>query len=151
MNVAGAMRRALIDLDIPLVRKVWQFISPHLPQPVSDEDALVSMHVARTASKSVPLNLRAYSHAWLRERGLPSQMPDELKPSAERLYPVVVGAVGISVNSKHVEVQRGVHGAMRGVVLDCYANGDDDPKIVKPRMMEARRNELKGLYGLRGK
>lgn len=149
MDMSGSFRRALMDLDVGLIRRIWSHVAPHLPQPRTREDTLTALHVARTASESVPINLRAYSHAWLLERGLPSRLPDHLKPSAQRLYPITVGAVGVAVASKYIEVQTGVSNAMNGAVLDCYANGDENPKIVKPRMMEAKDKELRALFGLR--
>ncbi len=147
MDTATAFRRALVDLDVSLIRRVWKYVAAHLPQPTSDHEALIALHVARTASESVSTPLRIYSHKWLAERNLPSQLPDHLLQPADRRYPVVVGAVGISVNSQHIEVKNGVHGVMQEAVLDCYGNGDEDPKIVKPRMMAARKRELKG-FGL---
>jgi len=144
MAYADAMRRCLVDLDVPGIRALWKLVSPHLPQ-MSDDQTLVALHMARTAAESVPFRVRAYSHKWLLERGHKSQLPDRLKPRAERIYPRVVGAVGISANSKHLIVKQSVQGAMERAVLDCYANGDEDPSIVKPRMMDARAKELRGL------
>lgn len=152
MDIASLIRRALVDLDVTLIRKVWGHVSPHLPQPKTREDALIALHVARTASDSVPVNHRLYSHAWLRDRGYPSRLPDNLKQSADRLYPIVVGSVGIAVGgalAKYKDVKDGVRGAMEGAVLDCYGMGDEDPKIVKPRMHEAKDKELKALFGLK--
>lgn len=149
MDMSATFRRALQDLDVSLIRKVWRVIAPHLPQPKTDEDALMALHVARTGADSMDLGQRAYSHAWLLERGLPSQLPDHLKPSAQRMYPVTVSSVGISVTSKHEFVKDSVQGVMRLAVLDCYGNGDEDPKIVKPRMMDAKDKELKALFGLK--
>lgn len=149
MDIAASFRNALIDLDVPLVRKLWAFVSPHMAQPRSAEDALIALHMARTTAESVPLNLRAYSHKWLTERSLPSRLPDHLRPSAERIYPIVVGAVGVIVGSKHDTVRENVRGAMEYAVLDCYANGDENPDIVKPQMMAAKEKELKALYGFR--
>jgi len=148
MNAADAMREALVTLDAALARRVWAFVSPHLPQPKDDAEVVATLHVARTAAKNVPLRLRAWSHRWLSERNLPSQLPDNLKPAAERIYPVVVTSVGISVNSKYPEVVRCVRGAMEDAVKDCYALGDEDPGIVHRKMMSARQRELRGL-GLR--
>jgi hypothetical protein len=112
---------------------------------VSEAQTLAAIHIARTEAESMPLAARAYSHRWLLERGYTSRLPDRLKPSAERLYPEVVGAVGISANSKHLAIKTGVQNVMEYAVNDCYANGDTDPVIVKPRMMEARAKELRGL------
>lgn len=141
-------RAALEAGDVRQCRRMWSAFMPHLPQP---ENAEAAMHMARTAAATVSLKARAWSHRWLTERGLPSQLPDKLKPSAERLYPRVVEGVGISVNARSewlkpamVEIRH----AMEDAVADCYANGDRDPLIVRPRMFEAREGALKQL-GLR--
>lgn len=108
------------------------------------------MHIARTQAETVSFKARAWSHRWLTERGLPSHLPDRLKPSAERLYPRVVEGVGISVNTRNpflkpamIEVRQ----SMEAVVADCYANGDTAPAIVRPRMMEARERTMRQLFG----
>lgn len=145
MDTAAVMQQCLIDLDVVRVRKLWAHLAPHLPQDMSDQDALTALHVARTAAESIPLKLRAYSHRWCLERNVPSQLPDKLKPKAERIYPRVVDAVGVAVSSKYAEVKQAIGGAMSYAVLDCYANGDTDPRIVKPRMHEARVRERKAL------
>ncbi len=145
MSIATAVRRCLIDLDVPGIRALWAKISPHLPQPKDDGDALAALHAARTASDSVPLRMRAYSHRWLTERALPSQLPDRLKPSAEQICPRVVTSVGIAVGSPIPIVRDSIRGAMEYAVEDCYANGDTAPEIVKPQMMAARRRERKAL------
>lgn len=146
---AAEFRRCLEAIDVPQACKLWAHVNPHLPQPQSDDQARVMLHHARTLTESLPLKLRAYSHAWLRERGLPSGLPDRLKAGAERLYPVVVGVVGISVNMPKAfrEVAQEVRGAMEHSVLDTYADGVTDPAIVKPRMFEARAKALKQLVG----
>ena len=139
-------RRALIDCDVALVRRMWIHIAPHLPQPNSDEQALAEIHAARTGASSIGFNHRAYSHSWLIERGLPSMLPDDLKPKAERMYPRVVDAVGIGVKAapeKH-DMGKALMRAMSDAVADCYANGDRDPALVKARMMESRRKVYRG-------
>jgi hypothetical protein len=72
---------------------------------------------------------------------LPSGLPDELLPRAERMFPRFIDGVGISVNAP--EHRRDLAGAIREameiVVEDHYADGVRDPTIIKPRMMEARR------------
>jgi hypothetical protein len=136
-------REALETLDVELARKIWAHAKPGMPQPRTDAEALMALHVARTAASSVTFRARAYSHAWLAERGLPSQLPDELKPKAERLYPRIVDAVGIAVRAiseEHKPIARMIERAMSDAVADCYANGDRDPQIVKARMREARAN-----------
>ena len=144
-------RQALEDCDVALVRKLWAHVAPHLPQPRTDEETLQRIHGARTAARSIPFQKRAYSHAWLMERALPSGLPDHMRASAERMYPVTVAAVGISVNSKYEFVERAISGVMRDAVLEAESDGRlKDDAHVKRRMMEAREREQKGL-GLRRK
>ena len=148
MDHAGEVRRCLEQCDVEGVKRLWHHMAPDLPQPQSDHDILVSIHHARTSANSVHLRLRAYSHAWLRERGYPSALPDDLKPRAERMYPIAVRAVGIAVKSANegspvgIAVQR----AMEDAVLDIYADpkrwGDD--ALIKRRMMEARERVHRG-------
>lgn len=117
-----------------------------MPVPETRFDALVALHLARTTARSIPIRLRAYSHRWLLDRNYPSQLPDRLKPRAERLYPQAIGAVGISVNSKYPVVQAAIQNAMSNAVLEAYADGhQDDPEVVKARMQEARSRERRGL------
>jgi hypothetical protein len=145
-----AFRNLLEAGDGEALRVAWAQVAPHLPQPTSREQAETMMHHARTQAESVAFAKRAYSHRWLTERGLPSGLPDHLKPSAERLYPRVVDAVGISCSSRNPHLAPAValiRGAMETVVQECYADGDTDPLIVKPRMMAARQAESKRLFG----
>lgn len=142
-------RAALEAGDVRLCRKMWASFMPHLPQP-SPENAEAAMHMARTACETVSFKARAWSHRWLGERGLPSQLPDRLKPSAERLYPRVAEGVGISVNCRNPFMRPAmgeVRRAMEDAVADCYANGDTSPLIVKPRMAEARSRTMRKLFG----
>ena len=68
-----------------------------------------------------------------------------MRRSAERVYPVKVGAVGISVNAPAHRAEQAtyIRTEMENAVMDCYANGDTDPTIVRPRMMDARHRALK--------
>jgi len=142
---------ALESLDIQLLRKMWAHVSPQLPQPKSDEEALQLAHYARTVLASIVFRRRAYSHAWLMERSLPSGLPDGMRPSAQRLYPVTVGSVGIAVRGA-TELGRAVaphiRGAMEDAVQEAYTDGHkDEPQVVKGHMMEARRTAIKKLLG----
>lgn len=141
MEHSDEMRRCLELLDVDGVRRLWAHISPHLPQPQSDAQALVMLHRARTEARSVRFKLRAYSHRWLVDNGWPSGLPDELKPKAERIYPRFVGGVGISVNTKSdwlkpaaLEIRK----SMENAVEDAYAEGRTEPAFVSARMAEAR-------------
>jgi hypothetical protein len=143
MNHADAFRRCLIDLDVVGICDLWFHVSPHLPQPKNNDEALATIHYARTHAESIPQRLRCYSHAWLCERGLPSGLPDWLKPRANRLYPHEVKAVGVSVmamSEASVPRARAIEKAMSNAVLECYADGVTDVDLIRGRMNEARRD-----------
>lgn len=146
----GEMRRCLEQCDVQGIRKLSVHISPHLPQPRTDQEALVALHRARTETNSLAFKLRAYSHRWLLDHGYASGLPDRLKPKAERAYPKVVGAVGIAVggtSALSLAVKPHIMTAMSNAVLECYADGHEEPHIVKPRMMEAKDYTIKKLIG----
>jgi hypothetical protein len=140
-------RDCLERLDVAGVRAIWATVAPHLPVPPTDELTLVAIHRARTQAESVRFPLRAYSHRWLEERGLPSGLPDALRPKAERMYPVVAEAVGISVTSSVPGLAKAVQGAMSEAVLDAYASGRREPEFVKARMLDARDRVKRSLLG----
>lgn len=147
---ATAFRNLLEAGDVTGLRAAWSKLQPHLPQPESYEAAEVGMHMARTASEGLHFKHRAYSHRWLDERAMPSQLPDNLKPRAERLYPVTVEGVGISCTAKSElfkPMVKEVRGAMEYAVEDCFANGDRDPVLVKSQMMQARKDTIGKLLG----
>jgi len=153
MDHSSLFRECLEQLDLPRARAVWGQCAPHLPQPGSDDDLLATLHMARTAAKSLGFKLRAYSHAWLLERGLPSQLPDGLKPSAERLYPRKVSAVGISVNVKPDFAPAGdmIRAAMENAVLEAVEDKKlEDSTHVRARMQDARMKERRALFGRTG-
>jgi hypothetical protein len=133
-------RRCLIELDVSAARRLWRHVAPHLEQQ-SNNGTLASLHLARTQAASIPHRLRFYSHQWLTERGLPSALPDELRPAAARMYPRTVSAVGVSVRSldgKQTPLAAAVEAAMADAVRDAYAEGKTDPAFVRARMREAR-------------
>lgn len=148
-DYGGAFRQCLLDIDTNTMRKLWRYVAPNMPQPESDRDITISIHHARTLAKSLPFEPRAYSHSWLMERQLPSGLPDHLKPRAERLYPWIVSAVGISINYSNPDLKpvgEAVRKAMEAVVLEAHADGRmEDKAFLWPRMMEARRRVLKEL------
>lgn len=145
------MRRCLIDCDVTAVRRLWKHVAPGMSQPSDDAEALVTIHMARTCTEYVPFKLRAYSHRWLVDQGYPSQLPDQLKPRAEQIYPQIVNGVGIAVGWSS-EIGRVVapiiRGAMADVVMDIYSDDPSpDPAYVKRHMMDARKVALKKLIG----
>lgn len=150
MNLHEVMRRALEEHDVLTCCRLWEVVAPGMPQPANAESATAGMHMACTMAANVALRSRAYSHRWLLDHGYPSQLPDNLRPKAEQMFPKVVDAIGIACGGTS-ELGRAiapiVRGAMESVVLEHYADGVHDPKIIKPRMLEARRNAVKKLLG----
>lgn len=145
-----AFRNLLEAGDVDGLRRFWREVMPNMPQPETRDAAEMQMHMARTSSFSLPLKHRAYSHRWLSDRELPSQLPDNLRPKAERMYPRVVEAVGISVNTNSEYIRPAlieVRGAMEDAVEDCFANGDREPELVRRHMFEARKRTFKALFG----
>ena len=145
------LRRALLDMDLAALRAIWASDAGHLPQALSDAETAATAHYARTVAASIPMRARAWSHRWLLDHGLPSGLPDELKPKAEQICPVVVEGVGIAVMAGS-DLTRPIVGhvrdAMSVAVEECYADGDRDPAVVRQRMMDARRNTTRHLLGI---
>jgi hypothetical protein len=139
---AAEFRRCLIELDVVGICELWFHVAPGMPQPKNNGEALITLHLARTRAESVPDRLRCYSHAWLSERGLPSGLPDQLKPKAARLYPHKVEAVGVAVKAltaASIPLARATEKAMSDAVAECYADGITDTAVIKARMEAARR------------
>lgn len=150
MQHSAEFKRCLETIDVDGMRRLFAHTSPHLPQPANDNEALFALHNARTRMDSLTLKQRAYSNRWLCERGLPSALPDELLPSADRLYPRIVEGVGLSVNARaeyFKPLVSHVKGAMNDAIEDCYANGDTEPGVVRGQMFEARKKVLHKLIG----
>ena len=150
MGLPQAFLDCMLELDVPRARELWRHVAPHMVQPADNETMLIQLHMARTQSEQVPHRLRFYSYRWLTERGLPEQLPDHMRPAAERMYPRVVEAVGVSCNASSEilkPVVKDVQRAMQDAVEDCYAERRTDPLFVRGQMAEARRKRLKA-FGL---
>jgi hypothetical protein len=152
MNIAAEMQMLMVTLDTARAREVWREHFSHLHQPADDAAMLATLHAARTQSELIATKLRYYSHSWLRERGLPSLLPDEMRASAERVYPVTVPSVGISVNTKSdlfKPVVPLVMTAMQDAVLECYADGHAaETDLIKGRILEAKKTTVRKLLGV---
>lgn len=147
---ALTFRNLLEAGDVEGLRASWSSLFSGMPQPETREQAEIAMHYARTQANSIALRARAYSHRWLTERDLLSGLPDVLRPSAERMYPVVAAAVGISVNTHNPFLRPAmaeVQGSMENAVMDAYADGRTDPVFVTARMNEARDRTMRALFG----
>jgi hypothetical protein len=141
MQHSAEFRRCLEECDVPAVRKLWRHLAPHLHQPANDQEALATIHRARSEAAWMHLRPRAYSHRWLLDHGYPSALPDELRPRAERIYPRVVEGVGISVNAASELLKPAVQfvrQAMSDAVMEAYADGRTDTDFIKARMAAAR-------------
>ena len=152
MRHSAEFRRCMEDLDVPQARKLWTHVFPHLPAPATDGDMLAQLHMGRTASKSVRFRLRAYSHAWLLGEGLPSMLPDELRPRAQRVYPVIAHAVGIATRAEIRTPEDAakwdhIRKAMEGAVMEAAEEGKiTDSAFVRARMAEARKAAIDFIY-----
>ena len=107
-----------------------------------EADAL--LHMARSGAKSIALDKRQYSHAWLADRGLPSKLPKADRPS------IICRSVGIAVLSNVRYVKDSLTSVQENAVLTAYADGVQDPKVVGRLMKEAREREARGLELLPG-
>lgn len=144
-------RNLLEEGNVKEIVNMWSSLFPHMPKPKNLEEAEISMHVARTSANSISTRARAYSHKWLIERELPSHLPDHLKPSAERLYPINIPCVGISVNTRNEYIRPGLHEvrkAMEYSVEEAYHEGKTEPVFVRARMEEAKHKAYKALFGI---
>lgn len=150
MSLNGEFRDALERGDLTWLCRFWREKAPNMPQPQDYGEAAIVMHRARTEAETVSLPKRAYSHRWLEERAYPSGLPDHLKPQADRIYPRVAEAVGISIKTNDPYLRPAaikVREAMEYAVNDAYADGRTDPAFVRQRMEEARHDAKRKLFG----
>lgn len=141
MSTSTDIRRLLEAGDAEGLSRAWRVLHPHLPQPKTHHEKAVILHRARTGASSIPVPKRLYSHAWLVERGLPSGLPDELRPPHERQGSVIVEAVGVSVRARNParrEDAAAIERAMSDAAAEAQADGLRDPKAISARMWEAR-------------
>lgn len=125
---AAEFRRCLVQLDVAGIRKLWAHVSPQLPQPKDDDEALHTLHLARTKCENLPEKLKAYSRAWL----------DEL---AGR--PRIVNAVGVAIMAPPHRMRRAldIRTDMLNAVSVAHREGVDlakDAAEVTRRMNIAR-------------
>lgn len=151
MDSGLALKQCLEEMDVDGVRSLWHLIAPEAPQPKNDFEAMITLHMARTRMKILTKRQRYYSHRWLLDHNYGSMLPDEEKPSAERMFPQVKSSVGISINSRSSIVAPAlpiIRGAMENAVLEAYGDGrGDDIPHLKQRMAEAKITTVKALFG----
>lgn len=132
------------------IRSAWYRLFPNMPQPETREEAEVGMHLARTQSTAMLNSVRFYSHAWLVERGLPSLLPDDLKPQAEQMHPRIVDLVGVAVmaSSEFMKpVAKEVEKAMATAAAEAQHDGVTDSSVIKAVMGEAKDRTLRQMLG----
>ncbi len=144
---AAEMTRIIREVDAEAAMRLHSHLWPQFPPPANVHEARATIHFARTGMKGMETKLRCYSHAWLRDEGLPSNLPDYLKKKADRLYPVGARGVGIAVRNRD-ERALGIRSAMELAVHETYADGhENEPQIVRARMLEMRRRFIKHAGG----
>lgn len=154
MSVKSVAHRILAEGDFRELRRRHSEIFPHWPGPKTDDEAEETLHLARTKLSTLPLKLRAYSHRWLTERGLPSSLPDELKPRAEQICPRIVEAVGIAIGSTNDLIKPAlpiIQKAMSDAVEHAYAEGRTDPAFIRARIQEEKNKAMLSLFGRNSK
>ena len=73
---AKEFRRCLVEIDVDAILRLQAHVSPHLPT-LTRQEALYSIHLARTKMNTLPRHLKTYSQRWLNERRAGSFMPDD--------------------------------------------------------------------------
>jgi len=144
MQHSAEMKRCIRDCDIDGYTKLTKHINPAL-SPENSWQAAFQIHLARSGMRSMPINLRFYSHCWLRDSGLAqhSLLPDKLKPRAERMYPVGVQAVGVMTRTK-TDRALAIRKVMEDAVLETQADGLDlGDRRVHERMLEMRQRFIR--------
>ena len=151
MDSNAAIKQCLEEMDVDGIRSLWHLVAPDAPQPETDFEAMVTLHMARTQMKIMTKRQRYYSHRWLLDHDQMSLLPDEERPSAERMYPQIKRSVGISLGSQSSMMEPAlpvIRGEMEKAVLEVYADGrKDDIPFLKERMRLAREGAVKKLFG----
>lgn len=140
----NAVAQALADGAAGWFRRHWTMLFPGFPPPTSDREAEATMHHARTQSAGLLLAKRLYSHAWLEERGLPSGLPDDLRP--ERPERRIVRAVAVGVRSRRLSDAdaRELERVMAAAGGEAILAGVMDDREISRAMWAARDRFLRG-------
>lgn len=148
-NHSAEFKRCMDTLDVAQARRLWRHVCPHLPQPSTDKAMLAQLHMARTMSPLMTRAQRFYSHRYLLDHGMPSGLPDEMKPLYERLYPRVETGVGLALHGSgwFKPAIPLVGKAMTDSIQDTLADGVKDPVIIRERMLDAGEKEKRALFG----
>lgn len=133
MQHAEELNRCLREVDLEGVRRLWKHIAPHLPQPESDDECLVAVHMARVRMKSIHPHLQEYSKRWLKER-------ENRK---------VVSAVGVIVGTtspRNKARAEDLRGELGHTVMVAYNDGVD-LDVEAPEVKRRMRVVMKRIRG----
>jgi hypothetical protein len=127
---AAEVRRCLVELDVAGMRRLHAHVWPHYPAPKTDDEALLSMHLARVQMKNIPERCRQYSQEWLFER--------------QGIQAKAVGVACKSLSSDRFRIERA--GNRQAAMLDAVDESikagidiDSEAHEVRRRMMIAKR------------
>lgn len=115
---------------------------------LSRNEAEITMHLARTGSNQIDKQHRLYSHRWLIDRGLPSQLPQSMRKIVAESK--IVEAVGVAVMTQNPDLEpaaKAIERAMADAVEDCYANGDIRLELIQARIEVARQEATRQMFG----
>ncbi len=151
-NHSALMRLYLETQDVAGLRRLWAHMAPHLPQPKSDYDVQVMLHSARTKSVSMAFKARAYSHQWLVANGLPSGLPNRLRPKAEQIDFKFAFGVGIGMKVAGNDpvkraLAKSIQTAMGHAVEDAFAEKKTDLPFLRQQMAGARDKAIRAFGG----
>ena len=137
MDIAHSteMRRCLIQADVAGITKLWAHIAPHLANQ-SAVDALTCLHMARVEAKYIPIKLKAYSLAFLDERGLRKIDGEWIQgPPKEK---AIAASVGLASKSKNPAFAKKIVQAMSDAVMNGLAKGITEPPMQRELILKAR-------------
>jgi hypothetical protein len=132
---ASEFRRCLIESDVAGAQSLWAKANPGLPRLDADQ-AITSLHMARIEAKSMPRSLKAYSLAWLAERGF--SMVDGQWVCGPVKRDGIAEAVGVASMSTDPHFSNRIVRAMNDALLNGMAKGITEPVMQRELMMAAR-------------
>ena len=132
---ASEMRRCLIQADVAGIKKLWQHIAPHLANQ-SAVDSLTCLHMARVEAKYIPIKLKAYSLAFVEERGLRKIDGQWIQGLPKEQ--AIAAAVGLASKSRNPAFAKKIVQAMSDAVMNGLAKGVTEPPMQRELILKAR-------------
>lgn len=126
------IRRCLLEADVAgIVRAAPAY------EALTAAEAFLALHMARVEAQSIPLKLRQYSLALLREHGIFRDAESWIKGEPQK--PVVAEAVGIASSSSEPGFANLIVGVMSDALNNARAKGIVEPLEQRETMLTARR------------